>query len=830
MLELESANVEVGARAAGKEEAIRQVAALLVRSGYIEAAYADSMLARERVANTYLGQGLAIPHGMPKDRDLIQRTGIAVLQVPAGVAWQPGDTVRLVVGIAARSDEHLDVLANLTGLLFDEALMERLGGTTDPREIVDALSAPRDRPVLSARQAEPADFARSVTATVLGALGLHARPATAFVDLAKGFAAEVLVRHGTKTANGKSLAALLRLGVKKGGRVTISAEGPDADAVDDALVALQRQIETAEDEEILLAGPSHGWRPVASPEGSTVPGLSASPGLAIGPLRLLRQRRIVVPRTAKDPARERERLRDAIAAARAELQELYREVKAKSGQAGAAIFKAHAEFLADPELLQRSDRRIGEGQSAGWAWQQTIEEEAEGLAKLDDPLFADRATDLRDVGTRVLRGLAEVVDDDPASVPLTPAILLADELTPSDAAGLDPKEVLGFCTAGGGPTSHAVIIARSLGIPAIVGVGPAILHQPEGLQAVLDGDNGVLYVSLSADDLRAARAAQSSLGDLRDAEYRDRYEPALTTDGVRIEVVANAGLAKEAAQAVEAGAEGIGLLRSEFLFLERDSPPSEDEQYAAYREAVLALQGLPLIVRTLDIGGDKEVPYLDLPAEDNPFLGVRGIRLCFAYPDLFKTQLRAIFRAAAHGPIKILYPMIATVADLTQAQAITEEVRVALDAGKLELGIMIEVPSAVLMAPELARRVDFFSIGTNDLTQYVLAMDRGNPVLARQADGLHPAVLRMIDQTVRATAGTATWVGVCGGMAGDPLGAVILAGLGVTELSVSIPSLAAIKARIRTLSMKDAQTLARRALACESAEAVRGLVQARRSA
>ena len=322
-------------------------------------------------------------------------------------------------------------------------------------------------------------------------------------------------------------------------------------------------------------------------------------------------------------------------------------------------------------------------------------------------------------------------------------------------------------------------------------------------------------------------AAQSALADLRDAECRTRYEPALTTDGFRIEVVANTGLAKEAAQAVEAGGEGIGLMRSEFLFLERDSPPSEDEQYAAYREAVGALAGLPLILRTLDIGGDKAVPYLDLAAEDNPFLGVRGIRLCLAYPELFKTQLRAIFRASAHGPIKIMYPMIATLADLRGALAITEEVRRELGAEKLEVGIMIEVPSAVVMAPELAAEVDFFSIGTNDLTQYVLAMDRGHPLLARQADGLHPAVLRMIDQTVRAAADKDTWVGVCGGVAGEPLGAVILVGLGVTELSVSIPSIAAIKARIRTVSMKDAQALARRALLCESAEAVRGLVKGR---
>jgi phosphoenolpyruvate-protein phosphotransferase len=819
MLELEAANVKVGARAESKEDAIRQVAALLVRSRCIAPDYAESMLAREQVANTYLGKGVAIPHGMPKDRDLIRRTGIAVLQVPAGVSWQEGDTARLIVGIAARSDEHLDILSNLTGLLYDDEMVERLALTGDPREVIVALTAPRVDTRHSSDDSEPAEAGLSVEAVVGGAHGLHARPATAFVEAAKGFDAEVIVRHGTKRANGKSLAALLRLGVKAGGAVRISARGPQAEA---ALAALKRLIEEREDEEIVPGAPTHGWSPRAA--GATVRGLAASPGLAIGPLRLLRQRRIVVERCAKDPERERGRLEEAISTARAELQELYLEVRQKSGAAGAAIFLAHAEFLADPDLLARAERRIAQGESAGWAWRETIEAEADSLAKLDDPLLAARATDLRDVGTRVLRRLAGVIEEEP-ELPGEPVILLAEDLTPSDAAALDPARVLGFCTARGGPTSHAAIIARSLGIPAVVGAGPAAMNQPDGARAVLDGDNGVLYVDPSEDDLREARAAQSSLADLRGAEHRTRYEPAITTDGVRIEVVANTGLAKEAAQAVEAGGEGIGLMRSEFLFLERDTPPSEDEQYAAYREAVEALAGLPMILRTLDIGGDKVVPYLDLAAEDNPFLGIRGIRLCLAYPELFKTQLRAIFRAAAHGPIKIMYPMIAGLSDLREARAITEQVRRDLGAERLEVGIMIEVPSAVMMAPELAAEVDFFSIGTNDLTQYVLAMDRGHPLLARQADGLHPAVLRMIDQTVRATAGKDTWVGVCGGVAGEPLGAVILIGLGVVELSVSIPSIAAIKARVRNVSMADARNLARRALACDTAEAVRALVK-----
>jgi phosphoenolpyruvate-protein phosphotransferase len=816
MLEIEAANLRVGAVAESKEDAIRQVADLLARSGCVVPGYAESMLAREKVANTYLGKGVAIPHGMPKDRELIRRTGIAVLQVPDGVVWQPGDTARLIIGIAARSDEHLGILGNLTGLLYDDEMVARLAITPDPDEVIAALSARRVDSPLSEPGA-PLEAGLAVEAVVGSAHGLHARPATAFAEAAKGFDAEVMVRHGTHRANGKSLAGLLRLGVRAGGRVRISARGPEANA---ALAALKWLIEEGEPEEAFPGGPAHGWAPRAAL--TTVRGLAAAPGLAIGPVRLLRQRKIVVARCARDPELERRRLSEALAMARAELQELHQEVRERSGPAGAAIFLAHAEFLSDPELLARADRRIARDESAGWAWRETVEEEAESLSKLADPLLAGRATDLRDAGTRVLRRLGAVIEE-AAGLPDEPAILLAEDLTPSDAATLDPARVLGFCTSGGGPTSHAAIIARSLGIPAVVGAGPAVLHQREGVPAVLDGDNGLLYLDPGAEDLAAARAAQGTLTGRCDADHRARHEPAVTTDGVRVEVDANAGLAREAAQAVEAGGEGIGLLRSEFLFLDRDTAPSEEEQYAAYREAAEALGGLPLIVRTLDAGGDKAVPYLPMPAEENPFLGLRGIRLLLAHPQLFRTQLRAIFRASAHGSIKIMYPMIASVSELREALAITEKVRQELGAERLETGIMIEVPSAVVMAPELAELADFFSIGTNDLTQYVLAMDRGHPLLARQADGLHPAVLRMIDQTVRAAAGKKVRVGVCGGVAGEPLGAVILIGLGVTELSVSIPSIAAIKARIRDVSMADARALARRALACDSAEAVRAL-------
>jgi phosphocarrier protein FPr len=388
---------------------------------------------------------------------------------------------------------------------------------------------------------------------------------------------------------------------------------------------------------------------------------------------------------------------------------------------------------------------------------------------------------------------------------------------------MDPARVLGLCTAAGGPTSHSAIIARSLDIPAIVGAGPAILHQPDDKICILDGERGNLYVEPTATDLETARQAQRDFASMREAERLACYQPAIMTDGHRVEVVANIGAAEEAERAVNAGGEGVGLMRTEFLFLQRAEPPSEEEQFAAYSVMTHALNGLPLIIRTLDIGGDKEVPYLDLPTEANPFLGVRGIRLCLARPELFKTQLRAVYRAAATGPIKLMFPMIASVDELAQARGIAEDVRRALGAEPVPIGIMVEVPAAVMTAEVLAAEVDFFSIGTNDLTQYTLAMDRGHPMLAKQADALHPAVLRMVDQTVRAADKAGIPVGVCGGIAADPAGAVILSGLGVSELSVAIPSIAAVKARLRTVSRRTAQDLAERALRCRGPREVRAL-------
>jgi phosphoenolpyruvate-protein phosphotransferase len=827
MLELDRNHVRLAASPANKQQAIRQVGQVLVESGNIQPGYIDSMLEREKVANTYLGNDIAIPHGLPKNRELIDRTGIAVLQVPQGVAWNPGENVRLIVGIAARSDEHLQVLANLTHVLGDPQTVQRLATTQDPQDIIQALTrSPQPASPTPKTTQELAEFPNYVEVVIHGEHGLHARPATVFVETAKKYTSKIHIRHNGKIANGKSLVSLLGLGVESGSTIRIMAQGDDEQA---ALQALHQTIESglgepqAPESRLATAVPPASvevWTP--SDVGKAIPGISASPGLAIGPVRYYQQQKIVVEVKAKDPQAEERKLRQAIASAQAELEELYQEVKARSGAGQAAIFRAHAEFLNDPELIEETIASIHENHSAGWAWQQVVEQRVQAMEKIDDPVIAGRAVDLSDVGKRVLKQLAHVIEDQ-AFVPNTPVILIADDLTPSDTAGLDPEYILGFCTARGGPTSHTAIIARALDIPAVVATGPALLDLQDGDLGILDGSGGNLYLRPSQADLQSAREAQSALKVRRDREHQTRYQPAITVDGCRVEVVANINRASQASQAMEAGAEGVGLLRTEFLYLERSHPPSEEEQYQVYREILQALGGLPLIVRTLDIGGDKNVPYLNLPAEDNSFLGLRGIRLCLSQPELFMPQLRAILRASQHGPLKIMYPMIATLEDLTAAQDFTEQARREVGADPVETGMMIEVPSAVALADQFAKEVDFFSIGTNDLTQYTLAMDRLHPMLARRADGLHPAVLRMIDQTVRAADEAGIWVGVCGGMAGDPKGAVLLTGLGVRELSISIPGIAAIKARLRRISLADAQALAKQALNCRNAAQVRSL-------
>jgi len=804
-----------------KADAITQVGELLVESGCIEPGYVASMFHREQVANTFLGSGIAIPHGMPQDRALIKRTGIAILQVPAGVSWNEGETAHLIVGIAASSGEHIDVLRRLTRVLADEEQVTHLIHTTEVDDIIAALTGQRPERA----PASAADYALVFSLSLPNPSGLHARPAANFVNLAKQFRANVRVRHNQQAVDGKSLLALLQLGARQGTLLHVSAEGEDAA---DALKALQAAMEAGlgdEPEAVSAPAPirleAHEWAPKEVK--ATIAGISAASGLAIGVVRQHHTQLFTVEDSvAAEPTVEAARLSAALEAARAELRELYEEVKGRFGLSKAAIFLAHEEFLNDASLIEETTATIAEGHTAAWAWHKHIQQRVTQVEKLDDPVLASRAVDLSDVGQRVLRHLLGVAAERPVT-PDTPVILIADDLRPSDTAALNTEVILGFCTAGGGPTSHTAIIAKSLGIPALVAAGEIILGIPNGTACILDGYTGRLYLEPSPPDVLAAREVQNTLQIAQAAANTTRLEPAITLDGHRVEVAANINRAAEAPQAIESGAEAVGLMRTEFLFLESDHAPSEEEQFEAYRDMVQALEGRPLIIRTLDIGGDKEVPYLNLPREDNSFLGIRGIRLCLARPDLFVPQLRAIYRAAAFGPIKIMFPMIATLDDFQNARAVAEQVRQELNAPLVDLGIMVEVPSAALLAEHLAPEVAFFSVGTNDLTQYTLAMDRLHPQLAKQADGLHPTVLRLISMTVAAAQRAGKWVGVCGGLAGDPKGALILVGLGVKELSVARPSIPAIKAVLRQHTLAELQALAQKALACATAAEVRAL-------
>jgi phosphocarrier protein FPr len=822
MIRLTEGDVRLGVRVGDKADAIRAAGGVLVERGYIDPGYVDSMLGRELEANTYLGSGVAIPHGLGKDRGMIRRTGVSVIQLADGIDWDPGHPVWLVVGIAAKSDEHIAILAALTDVLEDRTLSQRLARTTNATEVVAALSR---TPRVSRGSEAPAAFARTpgareVEVRIRGSAGLHARPAAFFVEIAGKFAADIRVRHGARTVNGKALASLLQLGAGGGAALCILASGPDAD---EALAALRDAVESGlgDEEEADVPGDSPGW--TAPPGTHAVAGIPASPGVAVGPLFQFRSARVVVTdRLHGDPRAARHQLLQALETAREQLGDIHDSVQARAGKGQAAIFHAHRALLRDEDLVADVGGLIDQGHGAAWAWDRSVAARVADLRQVQDERLAARAADLHDVGQRVLRLLAGTERGAP-ELPDEPVILVAEDLAPSDTVRLDPRRILGLCTVMGGPNAHTAIIARSLDIPAVVGAGPEVLEQPEGATAVLDGTAGRLYLDPGAETLASARAYQAELQRRRDRDFETRYQPAILTDGHRVEIAANIGRASEAARAVEAGAEAVGLMRTEFLFLDRDTAPSEEEQYQAYATMVRALEGLPLTFRTLDIGGDKIVPYLTLPKEENPFLGVRGVRLCLRQPELFVPQLRAIYRASALGPVRIMLPMVATIDELRAAREIAQQARREVGASPVELGIMIEVPSAALMAPELAREADFFSIGTNDLTQYVLAMDRTHPTLAPHADGLDPAVLRMIDLTLHAAAPVGRWVGVCGGIAGDPLGALILTGLGVAELSMSLPSIAAVKSAMRRYSLAQARELAGRALACLTADDVRRL-------
>ncbi|AWK89618.1 phosphoenolpyruvate--protein phosphotransferase [Azospirillum thermophilum] len=816
--------VRLAASPAGKQDAIGQAAQLLVAAGCIDPAYADSMLRREAVANTYLGHGVAIPHGMVEDRNMVRRNGIAVLQVPGGVEWNPGQTAHLVVAIAAQSDAHIGILRRLTRLMQDEARLSSLFTATDPALLIAALSEDQAAPVAG----PGGDLAESFEWVVDYPTGLHARPASTWVETARSFAARIQVRHGDQVADAKALVSLLQLGLRAGDGIVVSAEGGDATAALARLKAVITRLSAQEKADAKAAAlrarsAAQGWTPPGALP--VVVGIGASPGLAIGPVHVLPPADLTVPDQPSPLINGGDRLHEALTLTRQHLKALADDTGRRLGAAEAGIFRAQAELLNDTDLITLACQLMVEGHGVAWSWHEAVERTAGSLSALNNPVLAARAADLRDVGQRVLARI------DPSlrigsihDLPDQPCILVADDLSPSDTAGLDMSRVIGLATAQGGPTSHTAILARTLGLPAIVAGGKALLELADGTPAVLDGQGGRLHLDPGPADLESAGAWIARQAERKAREEERRGLPARTRDGHTVEIGANVNRPDQVPVALSQGAEGVGLMRTEFLFLERSDAPGEEEQYETYRAMLEALDGRPLIVRTLDIGGDKQVPHLQLPQEENPFLGVRGARLLLRQPDLLEPQLRALYRAAKQGgALSIMFPMITSLREVEALRAACDRIRAELDAPAVPLGIMVEVPAAAVQADMFARHVDFFSIGTNDLTQYALAIDRQHPDLAAEADSLHPAVLRLIRMTVEGAARHGRWVGVCGGIAGDPFGAALLTGLGVRELSMTPHDIPAVKDRLRDSDLSALQDLAARAIACETADAVRAL-------
>jgi phosphoenolpyruvate-protein phosphotransferase len=696
--------------------------------------------------------------------------------------------------------------------------------------------------------ASPAAVAveRAGHAVVCHVGGLHARPAALVQAAARVFDAEVTLELGDKTANARSVVSLMRLGTDKGAIVRVRARGP---AAVDALAAVVHALETPTGSHDakpagVTAAPAS---PAAAPPlvagavpplvaGAAPPlvagalvGVCAAPGLAVGRVVRLDAVDVEPPPASGDVAAELATL----AAARRRVGEQLAVAVGAAAARGATderdIFAAHEALLEDPEIIAAAENGIAAGQSAGRAYREAVRAQCAALQALS-PLAAERAGDLRDLERRVLAVISGRTTRLPESPELyESSILVADDIALSQLAALPRERVAGLCTADGGPTSHVAILARAAGIPALVAIGPALRELVQGQQVLLDVRDGVVGRLDPAPDARSL--AEAVVDSARRSAAHARAvaiaaSPAITCDGHVIEVAANIGGRADAEEAARLGADGVGLLRTELLFLDRHEPPSQEEQRALYQGVVAALAGRPVIIRTLDVGGDKPLPFLPLPAETNPALGLRGIRAGLALPEILDTQLRALAQVTPAAACRVMLPMIADVGELLEVRARLEAHALALGVRERpQLGVMIEVPSAALLADQLAAHADFLSIGTNDLTQYALAMDRCHPGLAKRLDGLHPAVLRLIALTVQGAARHGKWVGVCGALASDIDAVPLLIGLGVTELSVSPGLVPEVKARVRSLELAQCREEAKAMLELTSATAVRSRVR-----
>jgi phosphoenolpyruvate-protein phosphotransferase/dihydroxyacetone kinase phosphotransfer subunit len=679
----------------------------------------------------------------------------------------------------------------------------------------------------------------SVELTVLNPSGLHARPASLFVQTAMRFKANVTVQnvtHGRPPADAKSMLDVASKGTAwQGEQIRIEAWGEDGT---EAIAALRQLVESGFGEKgekpvMPAPQPAPTLAPIQPPPQEEVPGqlrgIPASEGIAVARAFLYTPLTLVVERwTVSDVTAEATRFHEASRQAREELTALQERVAEQDAHV-ARIFEFQRMMLEDQTLVEAIEQEIRQAVcNAEAAVKQVVDGWVTRFERMDDDMMRLRAADVRDAGDRVLRILLGLKEEQPLSALPEPAIVVARDMTPSDTARLDREKVAGLCTAMGGAMSHVAILARMWNLPAVVGLGDPLLQVPDGAPLALDGEAGVVEIEPPPEVVQAYQEREARRAARQAEALRQVGEPATTQDGRRVEVVANVGDVESAQEALEQGAEGIGLLRTEFLYLDRNTLPDEEEQVRAYHVIAEVMGRRPVIVRTLDAGGDKPLPSVPRPEEANPALGVRAIRLSRLHPDLLRIQLRAILRAGVGHDVKIMFPLVATLEEVRWAKTLLHQAQEELaaegleHAREVETGVMVETPAAALMADALAAEVDFLSIGSNDLTQYTLACDRGNERMGNLCHPLDPAVLRLIAQTIEAVHAAGKWVGVCGEMAGQRMAIPVLLGMGLDEFSMTPNAIPVAKQLIRSLTVAEARQIAEHALSLSTASEVEG--------
>jgi multiphosphoryl transfer protein len=720
----------------------------------------------------------------------------------------------------------LDVLARAAKSLMTPVVVTSEGVTLQNRRAAGLVKAGEVLFEITAATAQrsaaaAADSEKQHVLVVPLRQGLHARPAALLARSAKGLTAEIsLAAHG-RSADARSVVSIMALGVRQGDELVVRARGEHAAQAIAAMIAGIQEAERLEaaHEPTPLKVPTAAGTAGDARDGELA-GVCAVHGFAVGRATRIERREIEVVEAGSGAGHECEELERA----RTNVLRRLERVRNTGDAARQGIIAAHVEFLDDPTLNEFAQQLIAAGKSAAFAWRQATRHSIAALEALDDPRLRERADDLLDVEAHVLLALAG--EARPLHLPLPEnAVLLADDLLPSELTALDRRHLAAIALSGGGATSHVAILAAAMEIPMLIGVGPALRDIPDGQIIIVDADHGVLQVAPDTQTLAKAKIVVLERVAKTAAQRLAAAKECRSRDGTRVEVFANVGNASDAGAAVANGAEGCGLLRTEFLFIDREVPPTEDEQVATYQSIANTLAGRPLILRMMDVGGDKPLRYLPLPPEPNPALGLRGVRTALLHPDLMRTQLRAALRVKPIGIVRLLIPMVTDVAEILAVRRVIDELSAELQLGRVVLGAMIETPAAALTAAALMREVDFLSIGSNDLTQYTLAMDRGHSELARRTDALHPAVLKLIAAAASAANSAGKLAAVCGGVAGDSTAVPILLGLGIGELSVVPALIPALKHQIGGLRIDRCRELAQRCLSLASAAEVRDLVE-----